>query len=259
MLYTAIAHRAVIMLSTMALAASLAGLSGCVATMPGGEPGSGVRATPASYTPAEQRLRNQAQPFSKTSLQACAAGAAAGALLGLLVDGLQGDDRKNSRRDKVLIGVAGGCVAGMATNVYVQNKRNQYQDNETRINAMIADVREDNERLSDLVSTTREVIADDKRRIAEVNRQIRNKEISSAQARAELASVRENRRLLGKTIEGVKQRKSDWSDISEIERQSGADTARLDKEIGQLEKKVAALQAEAALIDREIAATPAAA
>ena len=259
MLHTAIAHRAVVMLATMALATSLAGLSGCVATMPDGEPGSGVRATPASYTPAEQRLRNQAQPFSKTSLQACVAGAAAGALLGVLVDSLRDDNRTNSRRNKVLIGAAGGCVAGMATNVYVQKKRNQFQDNETRINAVIADVREDNERISDLVSTTREVIANDKRRIAEVNRQIRNKEISSAQARAELAGVRENRRLIGNTIEGVKQRKSNWSDISKLERQSGANTARLDQEINQLQKKVAALEAEAALLDREIAATPVAA
>lgn len=253
--HAAIGLRAIAMLRAAAAGAALAGLSGCVATMPS----TGVGASPASYTTAEKEMRNQAQPFSKTSLQACAAGAAAGAVLGLLVDSLQNDDRKNSRRDKVLIGAAGGCVAGMATNVYVQNKRNQYQDNEARINAMIADVREDNERLSDLVATTRDVIADDKRRIAEVNRQVRNKEISAAQARAELSRVKENRRLLGNTIDGVKQRQADWTEISKIEKQAGANTAGLDAEIARLEKKRVALEAEAALIDREIAATPAAA
>lgn len=239
----------------LCMAASLTALGGCVATTPT----AGARASYASYSPAEAALRKQAQPFSRTSMQGCVAGAAAGALLGLLVDSMQNDRRHNSRRNKMLIGAAGGCAAGMAANVYVQNRRNQYQRNEVRINAMIADVRADNERIAGLISTTRRVIADDQRRIAEVTRLYRDKQISVAQARAELARVKENRRLLGNTISGVKEREQDWREVAAIERRSGVNTARLDAEINQLKGKVAALEAEAALIDREIAATPAAA
>lgn len=246
---------AVMALFGLFIAVSLTGLSGCYATVPT----TGASASYASYSPAEEALRKQAQPFSQTSMQGCVAGAAAGALLGLLVDSMQNSDSKHSRRNSVLIGAAGGCAAGMAANVYVQNKRNQYQSNEVRINAMIADVRADNECIAGLISTTRKVIADDKRRIAEVNRQYRDKQISAAQARAELARVKENRRLLGNTIGGVKEREENWSEVARIERSSGANTRQLDAEIGQLKNKVAVLEAEAALIDREIAATPAAA
>lgn len=243
------------MLFGVAMAVALTGLSGCYATMPT----AGASASYARYTPAEAALRRQAQPFSKTSMQGCVAGAAAGALLGLLVDSMQNDGRRNSRRDKVLIGAAGGCAAGMAANVYVQNQRNRYYSNEARLNAMIADVRADNERIAGLIATTRQVIADDQRRIAEVKRQYRDKQISLAAARAELARVQENRRLLGNTIAGVKERQENWSEVAAIERRAGANTTQLDAEIRQLKNKVSVLEAEAALIDREIAATPAAA
>ncbi len=248
-------------LSYLVVAASLTGLSGCMATMPSSSSGGAGYAgySPASYTPAEQDLRQQSQLFSKTSMQGCVAGAAAGALLGLLVDSMQNDGRNNSRRDKMLIGAAGGCAAGMAANAYVQNKRGQYHNNETRINAMIVEVRNDNQRLSNLVATTRKVIADDKRRIAEVNRQYRDKQISANEARAQLARVNENRRLLDNTIDGARVKEANWREIAAIEKRDGVQTARLDTEINQYKKQVAALEAERALMDREIAASPAAA
>lgn len=233
------------------------GLSGCVSTMP--NTGASGTSYGGGYTSAEQDLRQQSQLFSRTSMQGCVAGAAAGALLGLLVDSMQQDDRKNSRRNKVLIGAAGGCAAGMAANVYVQNKRNQYYSSEARINAMIAEVRADNQRLSNLVATTRDVIADDRRRIAEVDRQYRDKQISAAEARAQLARVKENRRLLDNTIGGAREKEANWREIAAIEKRDGAQTARLTTEINQYKKQLATLEAEAALIDREIAASPAAA
>lgn len=253
MRHTHLERRGAILCRSAMAVALVATLSGCVTTMPTGGSGGGVRATSASYTPAERQLRQESTLFSKSAAQGCLAGAVAGALLGVLI----ANDRNRGRG--AAIGAVGGCAVGVGVNAYVQNKRSQYQNNEARMNAMIADVRADNQKISRLIATTQTVIADDKRKIAQVKANYRDKQLSAAQARAELARVKENRILLGNTITDVKKKKADWVQISSLERRSGTNTARLDSEIGVLKKQVATLEAEAALMDREIAATPAAA
>ncbi|QQO55914.1 MAG: hypothetical protein N838_23780 [Thiohalocapsa sp. PB-PSB1] len=235
------------------LGALLSGLGGCTSTLPkaptAAASGNNGAVYASAYTPAEQQLRKESNQFAKTSLQGCLAGAAAGALVGLLAS--------RDRNKGLLIGAAGGCAAGFATNAYVQQKRGQYRNNEARVNAMIADVRADNQKLAGMISTTRQVIADDRQRIAKINAGIRNRELSASQARVELARVKENRRLLGNSIEQAEKKYEDWNQIAAMERQTGANTARLDSEIQQLKQKVVALEKEAELIDREIAAVSA--
>ncbi len=221
--------------------------AGCVSnpTMSGGG-GSSV-----PLTPAEQRMRQEsAQLDAKTSIQGCAAGAVAGALLGMLS---QGD-----RSDNMLIGAAAGCAVGLAANAYVQSKRQQYQNDEQRIAAMTADVRADNTRIAGLIATSEEVIAADRKRIAEVNTAYRNKSISNDQARRELAGVKANRDQMQKTVNSLKSKQSDWVDIANLERQSGTNTKQLDQEIGALKKQISGLEQEVALMDKQINASPAA-
>jgi len=223
-------------------------LVGCVATTP---MPSGVTTTKASYSPAEQRLRSEWKLFSKSNAQGCLAGAAAGALIGILAS------RNRSRG--ALIGATAGCVAGVGANAYVQSKRNQYQDNEARINAMIADVRADNAKYERYIDTSREVIAADRRKIERIKAAARGKEMSAAEMRAELARVEQNQNVNRKAVAKMKQEQDNWEEIARLEKAAGADTRKLEAEIGELEDKVATLEAEVELIDREIAATPAAA
>ncbi len=244
-----------ILLNSAATVALIAALSGCATTMDSS--GRSASSTRTAYTPAEKQLRQESSLFSKTSAQGCLAGAVAGALIGLLATHNSNDNRNRNRA--LALGAAGGCAAGVGANAYVQNKRGQYRDNEARMNAMIADVRKDNQQLARLIELNRTVIAEDKRKIAQVKANLRDKQISSAQARAELARVRENRSLLANQINDAKEKQQEWVDISQVEQQAGANTVKLDSEIGTLKKQIASLEAEAALIDREIAATPAAA
>lgn len=205
-----------------------------------------------SLTPAEQRMREQSSTFDvKTSLQGCAAGAVAGALLGMLSKG----DRSNN----VMIGAAAGCGVGLAANAYVQTKRNSYQNEEQRMASMIADVRADNARLAGLISSSKEVIAADKRKLAQVDKAYRQKSISASQARRDLAGVRANRAHLQKTVDTLREKEDNWIEISELERRSGADTRGLDKEIGKLRSQVSALEKEMSLMDKQIRVSPVAA
>jgi hypothetical protein len=209
----------------------------------------GKTAATGPLTPAEQRMREQsAQLDAKTSLQGCAAGAVAGALLGMLSDG--------KRSNNMLIGAAAGCAVGLAANAYVQSKRQQYQNDEVRIAAMTADVRADNQRIAGLIATSEEVIAADRKRLAEVNTAYRSKAISAEQARRELAGVKANRDQLQNTVKSLRDKENDWVEISSLERQSGTNTAQLDQEIGSLKKRISGLEQEVALMDKQINASP---
>lgn len=200
-------------------------------------------------TPAEQRMRQQSSQLdAKTSLQGCAAGAVAGALLGMLSDG--------KRSNNMMIGAAAGCAVGLAANAYVQSKRQQYQNDEQRIAAMTADVRAENARLSSLIETSEEVIAADRKRLAQVNAAYRSKAISTEQARRDLAGVKANRDQMQNTVNALKDKQSDWVEISNLERQTGTNTAQLDQEIGVLKKRISGLEQEVALMDKQINASP---
>ena len=219
--------------------------TGCATT----STSSGGYGAGAPLTPAEQRMRQQSSQLdAKTSLQGCAAGAVAGALLGMLSDG--------KRSNNMMIGAAAGCAVGLAANAYVQSKRQQYQNDEQRIAAMTADVRAENARISSLIATSEEVIAADRKRLAQVNAAYRSKAISSEQARRDLAGVKANRDQMQSTINSLKTKQQDWVDISNLERQSGTNTAQLDQEIGVLKKRISGLEQEVALMDRQINASP---
>jgi len=136
------------------------GLSGCVTHV---RDGPVYQGSSASYTPAEQRLRQQSRSFAETSGQACLSVGAAAAIAAYLLS-----DRGNRGRNAAIAGAA-GCGVGMGVNYYVQNRRAQYANAEHRLQVMIRDIRRDNARLAQLVGTTRQVVAEDRRRIAQVD------------------------------------------------------------------------------------------
>lgn len=226
--------------------------SGCVSMPTTGRSGSNAgTAQAAALTPEEQRLRAQsAQLDVKSSMQGCVAGAVAGALIGLLA----GKDR----RQNVLVGAAVGCGVGIGANAYVQSKRRNYQGEEARMAAIIADVRTDNKKLANLIATSQSVISADRRKIAQVDKAYRKKAVSAEQARTQLASVKANRDHLQTTVNALKEKEQNWVDVAELENRSGSDTAKLDGEIAKLKSQRSGLEREIAVLDKQINASPAA-
>ena len=189
------------------------------------------------FTPAEQRLRDQADTFNQTVLEGCAAGAVAGTAGGALA----GRDWKTALIGAV-IGTAIGCGAG----AYIANIQEQRTLDEQQMDKVIADVRADNERLTGLVNTAQDVIAADKAKIEQIDRQLATGQISMAQARSEMASVDENQRYLESTLGNVRLRQNEWKEVAAEARRRG-DTqkvAEMDREIVKLETQVASLESE---------------
>lgn len=219
----------------------------------GGSSRSGAQAVP--LTSAERRMRQESGVFSASNVQGCLTGAIGGALLAALLT----DRGKDRRGRNMAIGAAVGCGVGVGVNSYVQTQRTQYRNNEARMRVMIADARRDNEKLARLIGTSKEVMAEDRRRIAAIDSAYRAKDISTAEARAQMSRVKANRDHLKRTLASVQRKQKDWVQVSRMERQVGADTTGLDTEIRRLQVQVSSLEDELELMDRQISVSPVAA
>ncbi|MCI0653228.1 MAG: hypothetical protein L0Y39_01940 [Methylococcaceae bacterium] len=187
-------------------------------------------------TPAEQQQRQQAEFFSESGITAClVAGGAAGLLVGLL-------NKSKDRYAYAAIAAVAACGVAAGANYYLEAKRLEHADNESRLNVMITDIRNENTRLNGLIATTKQVIWDDKAKFARINARYKQKALSKKQATDQLASVEENRKFLQQTLTKLKSREEEWRRVSITERQSAVNTVALDREISQLQQRVAFLR-----------------
>lgn len=200
-------------------------------------------------------MRQESGIFSKSNVQGCMTGAIGGALLAALLTN-RGRDRRGRN---IAIGAAVGCGIGVGVNSYVQTQRTHYRNHEARMRVMIADARRDNEKLARLIRTSKEVMAEDRRKIAAIDSAYRAKGVSTAEARAQMSRVKANRDHLKKTLSSLKRKQEDWVRISHMERQVGANTAGLDAEIRRLQVQVSSLEDEIELMDLQISVSPVAA
>jgi hypothetical protein len=193
----------------------------------------------ANQAPVDPRLSNStsAQFFSKSGWQACAGGALAGVLACQLGN--------PSQKSQCMI-AAGlvGCGVGMGANYYLDNKRSQYANSEDRLDATIADVRKDNQQLQMLSDTARSVIADDKRKIAQIKSDIASNQLQRVQAQRQIAEIDANAAYLKKSLADVRNKQQEWVKVASAERNNGARTDTLDAEIGKMQKQVAQLESE---------------
>ncbi|MGQ0697104.1 MAG: hypothetical protein ACT4PZ_02565 [Panacagrimonas sp.] len=194
---------------------------------------------------ADPRLQNEAEFFSRSGIEACLAGAAGAVLIKKIADAIDDDkkdkDKKFFDKETLLIAV-GVCGVAMGANYYLETRRSQYANREQALNEMVKDAKADNAKLSSLIATTRQVVAEDKAEIDQVKRDIAAKKISRQDADKKLASVDANRAQLEKTLAGLRQRQQNWREIASSERQQGTKTAALDAEIATLNKQIASME-----------------
>jgi len=205
--------------------------------------------TPSSATPAEQQLRSNSAVFNRSGLQACLISGGATGLLTYLV-----------KKDKgaAIAAAVVGCGVGIGANYYLQQRRNQYADDEQRLEQMIADVRADNERLGGIIKSAEEVVSEDQKKIDSIDREYKKKQITMEQARQKMQSVDDNREYLEQTLANLKKREADWLEVAEAERgnQSKADMAGMDQEIDQLQNQIAALESDLEILVNRRSVSP---
>lgn len=221
------------LLMTLGLSASLI-LSGCAST------GSDL----LGGASADSRLTSgsDAQFFSKSGFQACAAGAGIAALACLATNS------SNKAACMLVAGIA-ACGVAMGGNYYLDQRRSEYANTNERLQVITSDVQADTQRIVARTETAYVVIQDDKRHIAQIQKQIASKQMDEKKAKSELAQIDKNIDVLNKDLANMTKRAEEYEKVAQQERLDGANknsVSKLDQDIATMRSKITVLQGEVA-------------
>lgn len=225
--------------STRAVAAVMAGimlLGGCAASQP-----------TRPLTPQEARMRAQASDFKRTIAEGVGLGILGGAAVGA---GLGAASNRRDRGEGAIIGaIIGGVVGGIAggfTGHYYAQKKQSYANEEQRLDAIIADLQDQNRSLATLVDATKTVCQADEQKLAQIQSDLAAQRITRAQADRQLKTIDDNREVLEATLADLRKRQSEWREVANEARQDTNSNriAELDSEIATLESRIAEMEGE---------------
>jgi DNA repair exonuclease SbcCD ATPase subunit len=222
-------------------------LGGCVTSGGGSQV---AYADGTSLTPEQRRLRAN-QEFNRTIGEGAVAGALVGGLIGALAGG------RRNRVSGALIGAGAGAVIGGAAGYYVARKKEQYVNENQRLDSMTADVRSDNARLEAYVANTRTVVAQNKAELARLRAEVNARQAARADLDRRLAVAQEDAAHIQQTIGRLRERQRDYVQARNATRAESprADTSAMDAEIVRLNRQIAALEAQLAELNSAIAIT----
>ena len=153
-----------------------------------GTPGS---ATATSLTPQQQAMREQSTRWHQT----VATGALAGATLGAGIGALSGGNRGTN----ALFGGLAGALAGGLLGTTVANRNLGFENREVNASQRIASAQQIADNLNNTAATSERVTADNRRKLAQLDRQYRSGQITSAQYREQTETMRQDAELMRKT------------------------------------------------------------
>lgn len=198
-------------------------------------------------SPAEQKLKEQAADYNRTVFEGILVGAVGGAALGAGVGAVAaGDNRTAGALTGALIGAVGGAVLGATGGLYYANLKQQYADQEQRLDAIIVDLRAENEKLGGIVDTVHTIVAENRAKLDRIDADLKAQRTSRQQAEQDLVAIDGARKNLETQIANIRKSKDKWQEIADSERAqgNGAKIARIDQEIGRIESQIALMQTE---------------
>jgi hypothetical protein len=167
--------------------------------------------------------------FSKSGLQACAAGALAGALACAV-------SNSGNKAACMAIAAVAGCGVGAGANYLLDSRRAKYANNEQRIDSFIEDVQSDNKKLQTRIQNINVVLRENQQTLQQLQRQLASRQIDQRKAKQELDRIKANKAYLEKELADINARVDGYQDIIEKERANGVDTRKLQTELVQLSR-----------------------
>ncbi len=198
------------------------------------------------HSSAAQQMRNDSRFANQGYLEACATGAMVGVIGGWVSGG------SDNRSERVAIGAAAGCIAAMGANYWLQGERQQAAYKEEDMNQMLATIKEENQKLSGLVTSSKAVIAEDRKKIGQIDSAYQSKQISLEEAKRQMAEVDDNKAHLEMTLANLEKRKQSWNTLGNEVRASQSTSASntIDIEIASLENKITVLKSELGFLEQ---------
>ncbi len=193
-----------------------------------------------NLSPEERKLREMASSYNETIGEGALIGCILGTIGGLLLSG------KNNMGQGAAIGCAGGAALGGGAGVYIANKQEKYATREMQLDAMVKDVRVDNQNLASAISSAHNVVADNKRKIDQIDKQLASGAISLSQAKSEMARVDSNKEAIEKLLSGVREKQQQYA-MAQLKTQGRGtrqQDAAMNQEMETLKKQVGQLEGE---------------
>jgi len=196
----------------------------------------------SDLSPAQSKMRQQAAALDTPVWQTATfwQGTAAGAAAGGLIAALTGGDAKD-----IAVGAAAGAAVGALAGAYVANKQQAYASREAVLDSMIADVRLKNAQAEDLIAGIQQVIAEDRKQLAQLERDYRQRKIDRQQMDRQLAVVRADRRRIAAAAGKAQEQLVVFTEARTEYRKQNPQVATpvLDKELAGFEKRIGVLNA----------------
>lgn len=190
---------------------------------------------------ADPRLTSgeEAEFFSRSGYQACAASAAIGAMACML------SNSSNKAVCAVAAGVA-ACGVAMGANYYLDQRRGEYANTGERLDAMNQDIQQDTQRVIARTETARSVIAEDKALIVGIEQDIAQKTLNRERAERDLAAIDSNIEILKRDLANMNTKVVEYEEVAELERQEATpeEMVEVEHNIQKMRDQVLALQQE---------------
>jgi hypothetical protein len=199
----------------------------------GGTTVSSQGAETVSLTPVERRMREQSQAFQRTVWEGALLGAGTTSLLAAFLTG----------QEMAMLAGGAGATAGGLGGAYIANKQKMYATKEAVLESMTADVRKSNLDTESLIASVREVIAEDRRRLAALQRQVSRSEAAGAALAAERRRIADNRAVMKQASQGAREKLSMFQGAERQYRQSnpGTNTARMQQQLNAFNQSIQSL------------------
>ncbi|HDX1178241.1 hypothetical protein RF161_02395 [Pasteurella multocida] len=200
----------------------------------------GCQNTGGSYFGSKSSLSTgeEAEFFSDSGWNACAWGAAGGAVLGAGVALLSGKDAGTATAAGAA-GAAVGCGALMGTNYYLEKQRKAYAKKEDRLNAYIAETRKNSDMVKKATAKAKAQLDRNNKTLVNLNKQLKSGAIQQADAKKQLAQIDADIKAAQNNLASMKKRAQTLREVASKEKSSGLNVSRFEAEIASLNKQIA--------------------
>lgn len=172
---------------------------------------------------------DSAKFFTKAAAQGCAAGALTGVLACALTN-------SSNKAACMAIAAAAGCGAGATAAYVIDSRRAKYSNKEIRMDALIADVQDDNKKLEARLKDVQVVMRDNQQTLKTLQTQLANKQIDKKNAQAQLNRLTANKARLESELVDANARIQQFEDAIQMKRAQGENIQAMQAEVAKLKR-----------------------
>ena len=189
--------------------------------------------------------RLEESSFTQSSyFSSCLIGGALGAFVGLAT--------ANDKATGLLVGAAGGCAAGMGSNLIFDTIRKDYKSKEEQLNATQLMLKAENEKLSNIVNLAHDIQKQQREELAKIDRAEMDSIKRQQEVKKLIADADANIESLRQNLKATEQIETDYIQVREkiVGKEQLSDAEN--KALKQLDERIAKTREQNAMLRKQI-------